>query len=86
MSTVLYYCTFWWCVKHNNNYNKGHVRESTHLRYTKHKGIVVMLSPAQWCSSVQLLPVCACLHGSYLRYMTDYNFVPCWSVVNAVTV
>ena len=33
---------------------KGHLRESTHLRYTRHKGRVVMLSPAQWCSSVQL--------------------------------
>ena len=33
---------------------KGRLRESTHSR---HKGIVVMLSPAQ-CSSVQLLPVC----------------------------
>ena len=37
---------------------KGRLRESTHSRYTWHKGIVVMLSPAQWCSSVQLLPVC----------------------------
>ena len=34
---------------------KGRLRESTHSRYTGHKGIVVMLSPAQWCSSVQLL-------------------------------
>ena len=34
---------------------EGRLRESTHSR---HKGIVVMLSPAQWCSSVQLLPVC----------------------------
>ena len=37
---------------------KGHLKESTHSRYTRRKGIVVMLSPAQWCSSVQLLPVC----------------------------
>ena len=35
--------------------SRGRLRESTHSR---HKGIVVMLSPAQWCSSVQLLPVC----------------------------
>ena len=37
---------------------KGHLRESKHSRYTHHEGRVVMSSPAQWCSSVQLLPVC----------------------------
>ena len=37
---------------------KGHLRESTHSRYTGHKGIVVMVSPAQWYSSERLLPVC----------------------------
>ena len=35
--------------------DKGHLRESMHSRYTRHKGRVVMLSSAQWCSSVQLL-------------------------------
>ena len=38
--------------------DKGCLRESTHLKYMWHKGRVVMLSPAWWCSSVQLLPVC----------------------------
>ena len=33
--------------------SKGRLRESTHSRYNK-----VMLSPAQWCGSVKLLPVC----------------------------
>ena len=42
---------------------KGHLIESMHSRYTGHKGIVVMLSPAQWCNSVHLLPVCV-----YLSY------------------
>ena len=28
---------------------KGSLRESMHLRYTRQKGIVVMLNPAQWC-------------------------------------
>ena len=37
---------------------EGSLRESMHLRYTGHKGIVVMVSPAQWYSSEQLLPVC----------------------------
>ena len=34
--------------------SKGRPIESMHSRYTGHKGKV---SPAQWCSSVQLLPV-----------------------------
>ena len=38
---------------------KGHLKENMHSRYTRQKGIVVMLSPAQWCSSVQLLPMVA---------------------------
>ena len=43
-----------------------------HSRYTWHKGRVVMLSPAQWCSSVQLLQLASlCLvHGIYLNYIT----------------
>ena len=40
-------------------HDTGCLRESTHLtNYTgkrQHKGTVVMLSPTQWCSSVQLL-------------------------------
>ena len=46
-------------------------------RYTRHTGMV-MLNPAHWCSSVQLLPV-LCLHSSYMSHS-----VLCWSVVNAV--
>ena len=50
-----------------------------------HKGRVVMLSPAQWCCSVQLLQLASlCLYGTYLNYMTDCHSVLCWSVVNAV--
>ena len=46
---------------------KGRLRESTHLRYTRHKGIVIMVSPV-----ARLF-----LHGSDLSYITDYNPVPC---------
>ena len=43
-------------------YDKGRLRESTHLRITSHQGRVVTLSPAQWYNSVQLwLPFCALL-------------------------
>ena len=35
-------------------YGKGRLRESTHLRITRHQGRVVTLSPAQWYNSVQL--------------------------------
>ena len=43
-------------------YGKGRLRESTHLRITRHQGRVVTLSPAQWYNSVQLwLPFCALL-------------------------
>ena len=35
------------------SYARSSERESMHSR---HKGIVVILSPSQWCSSVQLLP------------------------------
>ena len=46
---------------------KGHHRENMHSRYTWHKGRVVMLSPAQWCSSVQLLQLASLylVHGIY---------------------
>ena len=46
---------------------------------------MVMLSPVQWSSSVQLLQLASyslCLHGTYLNYMTDCHSVLCWSVVN----
>ena len=53
----------------------------------KVKGRVVVLSPAQWSSSVQLLQLASlCLHGTYLNYITDCHSMLCWSVVNAVTV
>ena len=66
---------------------KGRHRKSTHSRYTWHKGRVVMLSAAQWSSSVQLLQLTSlCLHGTYLNYMTDCHSVLCWSVVNTITV
>ena len=43
-------------------YGKGRLRESTHLRITRHQGRVVTLSPAQWYNSVQLwLPFCTLL-------------------------
>ena len=48
-------------------FGKGRLRESTHLRITRHQGRAVTLSPAQWYNSVQL-------------------WLPCWSVVHAVTV
>ena len=28
---------------------KGCLKGNTHLRYTRHKGVVVALNPAQWC-------------------------------------
>ena len=44
------------------SYGKGRLRESMHLRITRHQGRVVTLSPAQWYNSVQLwLPFCALL-------------------------
>ena len=51
---------------------KGRLRESTYSMCTQHKGIAIMLSPAQWCysSSVQL-----CLQGTNLSYMTDCHSV-----------
>ena len=67
-------------------WSEGRLRASTHLRYAGHKGIVVMLSPAQWCSSVQLLPVCIYMTlTSAIRLITILH-VPCWLVVSAVIV
>ena len=58
--------------------------------YTWHKGRVVMLSAAQWSSSVQMLQLGSlCLHGTYLNYMTALIAILCFvghAVVNEVTV
>ena len=39
-----------------------------------------MLSPAQWCSSVQLLQLASlCLHGTHLNYMTKMIIILCFA-------
>ena len=43
-----------------------------------------MLSPFQWCSSVQLFAT-LCLHGTFLSYIAIPNLCfPCQTIVNAV--
>ena len=49
----------------------------THSRYTWHKGIVVMLSPAQWCSRCAAV-ASLCLYDTYLSYLIDCHSVLCW--------
>ena len=66
-----------------------HVSDYTILRVVE--AYSLCHAPMDNCSanhgSVQLLQLASlCLHGTYLKYMTDCHSVLCWSVINAVTV